>query len=788
MRRFAWAIGIVLAGALLGAGLLLRGSLPQLDGTRRAAGLTAPVELLRDARGAVTIRARTEADAAYVLGFAHAQDRFFQMDVARRVAAGELAEIFGAAALAQDRGMRRFRLRARSRAAVAAASPQLRRWLERYADGVNAGRRALRARPFEYWLLRARARPWRSEDALLVAYSMAWQLHASELALEKFRLALAASLTAPEGGDAAAARAAAITQMLLPHGSDWDAPIFATRAAADAAAQDRSPQLPSPQQLDLRGKTLSDAARAALALPLADPPAALGSNNWALDGRHTASGAALVANDMHLGLAVPPTWYRLRLIIGERIDASGVSLPGIPTLIAGSNGYVAWGFTNSYGDWFDLERVECEPAALQWWSNRGAEPMRRYDEPMYVRGRRVETLSVFQTARGVLYEQDAGGSCLIARWWFTSSGPLQLGLVRLLTARTAGAAVALAPGSGVPQQNMIVGDRAGTIGWTIAGRVPGPTHPTIVAPEEGMLWTANARAVDGAAEAIIGGDEWRTGAGGYDLGARARQIRDALRALSRPVDPQDLLRIQLDDRALFLARWRAVLLGVLDEEAIRNAPARAELRQLAENWDGRAGVDSVGYRLVRRFHRVLERSAWAMLLGALGLDPRQFPPSRRFDATLWRLVSEQPPHLLTREFADWRAFLLAQVDATIAALRAECPRLARCRWGDVNRSGVRHSLSRSLPLLARWLDMPDLPLPGDHDMPRVHQPGFGVSVRFAVSPGHEAQGYLQIAGGQSGHPLSPFYRSGFDEWVAGAATPFLPGPPAHKLQFLPETP
>ncbi len=783
VRRVLVALALLIAAAGVSAWILLRASLPVLDGAEKIAAISGAVMLERDADGNATVSAANDDDLAFGLGYAHGQDRYFQMDSARRLASGELAALFGKALLDQDRKTRMFRMRARVREYLKTAPAVDRRWLESYARGVNAGLNSLGSRPFEYWLLRAQPVPWRAEDSLLVPLSMAWQLQASEIGDEKFRLALAAALEKPEAGDAARARAEAIMALLLPRPVDWDAPNVAVQGESTAAVAEELPQLPLPEQLDLRTTQSLTATTAGL---LADPADFPGSNNWGLAGRRTASGAALIVNDMHLGLGVPPVWYRVRLRVTGRHELAGVSLPGVPTVVAGSNGDIAWGFTNSYGDWIDLRRVSCSLDRNQWQSIDGPRSFSVHAETLEVNGGAAEDYMVRATTDAVLLESDAQhGECTLVSWVALQPGAINLNIRAMLRARSVAEAVALAPQISTPQQNMVVGDREGHIAWTIAGPTPQGPHPAIVDPESGAVWSANARAATGEAERTIGGDEWQWGAG-YDLGARARQIRDDLATLTTPATPADMLRIQLDDRARYLARWRGVLLATLDDEAVRNQPARAELRALVETWDAHAGVDSVGYRLLRTFQRRLSMATWQMILAGLKLDPGQYRMPKRFDASVWRLVNEQPAHLLAAEHADWRGFVLAQVDAALKDLGTACPKLARCRWGGINNSAVRHPLSQALPFLGRWLDMSNRAVPGDHDMPRVQSPGFGASERFAVSPGHEADGYLQLPGGQSGHPLSTYYRSGFDDWAAGRPTPFLPGPAQHKLTFSPE--
>jgi penicillin amidase len=783
-RWLRWILSGLVACALL-AFLLgwwaMRRSLPPLDGAVPAPGLSAAATLERDAAGRPVITAASRADLAYALGFAHAQDRYFQMDLSRRFAAGELSELFGAVAIGHDTRVRRFGFARAAHAVVEASSADERAVIDAYARGVNAGLAGLDSRPWEYLPLRAEPRSWTPEDSVLVVYSMWWQLQYGSLTAEIDRRRL--ERAAGEG--AMPADAHALIAFLYAGWSDWDAPNYSSDMCGAACAH---PAPMYPRLLRFPGPVAPAAG---------GEPKAPGSNNWAVAGAHTKSGVALIANDMHLDLGVPAVWYPARLrVSGEPgLDLAGVTLPGTPALVAGSNGHIAWGFTNSYGDFTDLRFGPCRDPAY-----------RERKERIRVRGQDDVEVIYHDVGEGFVlddaeYEKDvATGTCLQAAWIASHPEATNFGLLGLERASTVDDALNLAPRIGIPGQNMVVGDTNGRIAWTLLGRVPrttgpdrlfgelefrdGSDHPRLVDPPAGRLWTANQRVVDGPLEQVIGDDETDVGAGGYDLGARARQIRDDLVGLAQPAAEADMLKIQLDDRALFVGRWRDLVLALLDENAMRDSPNRREFRALVSDWKPEASVDAVGYRLVRDLRGEILDSLWNSLVTGLLGEKAELKRPGAFESAGWRLVNERPA-AVAPPGGDWRAFLLARVDASIASLVKDCGSLAACTYGKRKPVLVRHPLSRAVPLLSGLLDMPTEALPGDHHMPRVQDGAFGASERMAVSPGHEADGYLELPGGPSGHPLSPFYRSGFDDWAKGVPTPFLPGPAAHKLTLQP---
>jgi penicillin amidase len=244
--------------------------------------------------------------------------------------------------------------------------------------------------------------------------------------------------------------------------------------------------------------------------------------------------------------------------------------------------------------------------------------------------------------------------------------------------------------------------------------------------------------------------------------------------------------VQLDDRALFLQPWHARLLAVLTPEAVATQPARAELRRRAEVWEGRASPEAVSYRLVREFRQAVLRRAFGPIFAPCVEAMPDFDSRRlHLEPALQALLRERPLHLLEARYASWDELLAAAADDTAAALAALGSDPAAATWGTRNRAAIRHPLSAGLPFVGRWLDLPADPLPGDSDLPRFQSPANGASERLVVAPGREAEGILQVPGGQSGHPLSPYYQAGHAAWVRGEPSPLLPGPTRHTLKLQP---
>ena len=766
------------------AGFLLRGSLPHYDGEAALAELSAPVLIDRDTLGSVTLQGQNRLDLAMAMGYVHAQERFFEMDLMRRQAAGELAELLGSSLITHDRKARQFRMRARASSVFIQLPDEQKQLLDAYRAGVNQGMQALSVRPFPYLLTQTQPAAWRSEDSILVIFAMFFTLNESniyrELKLSSMRAALPDS----------------VYQFLTMQAGSWDAPLIDEPFAL--------PELPPATDINLQA--LNKHLFRDDHLTSDHTP---GSNSFAVSGALT-NGSALVANDMHLTLRVPNVWFRSRLIYpslssSNHHDITGISLPGVPSMVIGSNRHIAWSFTNSYGDFADWVRINIdEKDNTRYLSPAGWQPIHTIQETIRVRNAPDEILTVAETEWGPIIAQDHDQTPLALVWTALQSGAVNLNLIELEHTQTTEQAAKIAQLAGMPVQNFIVGDRHGNISWTLAGRIPmrsgnydpqtpadwttpgtgwngwlnAEQYPLINNPASQRLWSANSRPVSGEQLALLGN-------GGYDLGARATQIRDSLFARDR-FTISDMQAIQLDHRALLSTHWYQLLKTTLESTG-SNLPWAAALKNALNDWDGQASANSVAYRAVRTYRYEVMKT----VLNGFAAQVRQqhttfkLPRLSQAELIVWQLLEHQPQHLLPAKYQNWEELLHHCAQAVANQLQRNGGITERS-WGEYNAARIRHPLSQKLPAwIAHWLDMPNDPLPGDHNMPRVQSPDFGASQRSVVAPGQEELGYMDMPGGQSGHPLSPYYGSGHRNWVNGKPTPFLPGVPERRMMLVP---
>ncbi len=740
-------------------------SLPSLSGKAKSSSVLAPMTLERDQLGTAVITAKNRQDAAFGLGYAHGQDRFFQMDLLRRNATGELAEIFGEAAIPLDKKHRFHQFRKRAEQVLSQLPMEKQLVLQAYSQGVNQALSQAEYPSFEYILTGSTPEAWLAVDSLLVIYTMYLDLQTNT-----FKRDLVLSQIEKEFGK--------------------DMLVFLTQPSQYQVPLDDS-QLPD---LEIAIPKLSKQNLIDVSYQSIKEPLEVGSNNWAVTGSLTKSGHGMLSDDMHLSLRVPVIWYRTQLNYehnNSHKQITGVSLPGAPAVVVGSNGHIAWGFTNGYldtADWYKLSQSDKTTIVTEKINLPEGSDKSFVEYPL-----EMSPYGPVKEIDGVKYA---------LTWVAHQDYAVNMELLNLELATNVTQALEMATSVGIPVQNMLVVDKAGAAAWKPTGAVPGRLYPTQVAvqselysdlwsqseldlpqvlnPQNNRLWTANSRVVSVE-------DLERFGNGAYAMGARAKQIKDRLFAQDTFTE-SDFYQIQLDNQALFLEPWHKLLIKVL---TTAKQGDYAQDLAILKNWKACACADSVGYTLVRNFRSALIDEVFAPLETKLKQHKLSLGPVKRdLEPAIWQLINQFPDSWLTEKHHSWPELMLSAYrnrrgDLLEKYSAGSGDSLQSLAWGKVNAFKLQHPFSKQMPFLSKLLDMPTVPGFGDSYMPAVQKTGFGASQRFFVQPGLEENAILTIPGGQSGHPLSPFYRSGFSDYIEKKNTPLLPTEAIHRIEFTP---
>lgn len=771
MRWLVHLLTLLILLALLVAGggyVWLRGSLPDVDGRRSVAGITAPVEIVRDRHGVPHIIGRTEEDVFFALGYAHAQDRLWQMEVNRRLGAGRLSEVIGADTLAIDKGMRVLGIYHAAQQNYANLDGATRAILAAYAKGVNAfiASRDLVRRPLppEFILLGVEPEPWTPADSLVWGKMMALSL-AVNMTEELLRAHLLQVLEPDRVAD------------LYP-----GYPDPSEHRLEEFAALYRSlPWLAAWRALTRRG---DDASRGN------------GSNNWVVSGARSATGKPLLANDPHLGLSVPAVWYFAHLS-APGLNVIGATLPGIPAVLIGRNDRIAWGFTNTYGDVQDVfvERVvDGDPTRYE--SPGGARPFRVREEIIEVKDGKPVHLAVRLTRHGPVFsdlmppaDREQMGNHVLALAWTAlaeedSTARAVLEMARARNWREFTRAIGFYAG---PQQNMVYADIDGHIGlyapghvprrrpenrirgalpapgwdarfdWT--GFVPFAQLPQRYDPASGTIATANNAIVDDAYPHHMTYD--------WEHPYRIRRIDELLSA--QDVHSIDSFARAQGDNVSTMARDFVALLG----GAAPRSAAGARALEMLMAWDGSMDRRRPEPLIFSRWFGELEARVYADELGPLFHEARRLRP-----AFMHRVLTSRHAwcdDVTTAAVEGCETLIAEALDTTARALseaHGEDP--AEWRWGDAHYAHMKHLPFSFIPVLNRIFDLRIAADGGPYTVNRGDYAAGDKGGSFAQIHGASLRAIYDLkdldrslylhATGQSGHPLSPFFDDFLRPW------------------------
>lgn len=762
--------GLLVIGGRLWLRHAMRASLPQLDGSLHVAGLSAPATVLRDQHGVPHLRAANPDDLFFAQGYVTAQDRLWQMDMLRRHGAGELAEILGKKMLQHDRMQRYLQLRMAADNAVAHMPADELHWLEDYARGVNAFIQTHQDNlPAEFRLLHYAPTPWLPRDSVLIGLVMAQDL-TTAFPTKLARETIAAKLSREQMQD------------LYPVGSWRDHPPM--RPAVDLTTPQEIPNIPldsSQTELRLRGQDiehLQDILRLDSSLFSCDGCLA-GSNNWVVSGAHTVSGKPLLSNDMHLGHDIPGIWYMADLQAGN-FHVAGVTLPGVPFVIVGHNDRISWGFTNLGADVQDVY-VEQLDGKGDYQASDGWHPMQHDREVIHVRGGFDQTMDVETTDHGPVITPllPHEKRTLSLQWYIYDPSAVRIPYYAVDSAQNWTEFCTAMSNFGGPAQNAVYADVDGNIGYHAVGKIPLRTNglsatpitdmqhdwkgyipfdqmPQVYNPPDGILATANARVTTEDYPYPITLD-W---APPY----RNERIWKVLQKKAQNGDlltPEDMLTLQTD------------VYSALDHElaqrfayAIDHTPsASAQLHQAANQmriWNGEVEKDSATATIVDATRKAL----WPMLLKPyLGNDWNLYTWDSSSYA-LEEIVMFTPNRWLPKSYADWNDFLTAAVEKGLQDGHAP-DNLTQWKYGQVHPVEIEHPLYSMLPFFKSWTGTGVQPQSGDGTTVKQVGRTFGPSERLTADFSNFDNSTLNIVMGESGDPMSAWYRDQWPYWYDG---------------------
>ena len=813
----AWII--VLVVVITGFGVLwlrsaAKAALPQLDGDIGLAGLSAPVTVRRDQHGVPHIDAASQEDMFVAQGYVTAQDRLWQMDTYRRSANGELAEILGPSLLRHDKAQRMFQFRNVAQRVYSNLPPEERARYDAYARGVNLYiTQHQNSLPPEFRLLHYAPRPWTSADSISIGTMMVDMLDThwyTKLSRER----IAAKLNNPK-----------LESDLYPVGSwrdhpptgellDLSQPHPAPPATGDdednerSQKRDQGPRVRDQETISGSPSMRSFSAHGWESTNLASafpnhlcPDCIPGSNNWVISGKHTASGKPLLSNDMHLGLNVPNIWYMADLR-APGFHAAGVSLPGVPFIIAGHNDHIAWGFTALYADAQDLYIENIQGNNYQS-NNAQWHPLVVDHEVIRVRGRKDVNYDVQLTDHGPLLDPifTKDSRAIALKWTLYDPALNTIPVYAINTASNWTEFSAALSQWSWPTQNVVYSDDQGHIGYRAVGKIPlrpsgisnvpinmGSTNewqsyipfddmPNAFDPPSGFLATANSRVTSEKSKYPLT-NEW---ADPY----RTERIYKLLQGRDH-LTPANLLAVQTDIYSEVDQEMAHRLAYAIDHTANPDEQLR-KAADLMRSWDGRLTTDSAAASIEVNARYALRPLLLEPKLGREGAESYQWSESNFAEE---EIVMRANSAWLPPGYKDWDTFLTEAVRRGIKEGKAPA-NVNDWKYGSWHVVDLEHPLSAFVPFIGRVAGTGPRPLSGDTVTVKQVGLAFGPSQRFTMDWSNIDGSTEDIVLGESGNPYSPYFRDQWDDYYNGRTFP-LPYTPAavsanaqHTLRLLP---
>jgi len=780
-----------------GVWALARTSTPPRAAELVIPGLGSDVDVRFDERGVPHIFAHTVADAVRALGYVHARDRLFQMELQTRAVAGTLAELVGDRAFPVDRearaqGLADAAMRGYERLGATAPGRIL---TEAYADGVNAYVAGMTAAelPLEFRLLGARPQAWKSEYTAFLFARMGLTLAYSS---GELRRPAVEALIGRTAADALFPVNNPIQEPIQPNGQraprlDWK-PIPPPGPSNPAAAMTALAERDAHARFVAAIGGVVDAGMArASHLTAADrdqtDDVAVGSNNWAVAPPRTAAGRALLAGDPHLALTLPSIWYEAHLVVADSLDVYGVTIPGAPIPPIGFNRDVAWSVTNTGADVADyfLEAVDDVARPRRYSVDGEWRPLRERVEVVRGKGGRVIAVdTVLETHRGPMLRN--GANWISRRWTVTDGYDAVAPFLGAATSTSVRELLAATDAFLAPAQNFVSADRGGHIALRSTGRFPvrarsanrgdvlidgsasandwtswwtPAEYPQAYDPPQGFVASANQQPKDPRVDPRYLGWDWPSP-------WRAMRINQMLREDSA-VTPDKMRRMQTDPVSAQTAHFLPAFIAAANAAADRD-PVLKQAAEVLSAWDGRLVGENTQSVLYDAALGELAARTWdELVVTAGGERPRRVDTPQ--SAILLQLMQEPDspwwddratPNVRERRDDILRASVTAAWQRVVARLGPPGP---NWRWG-----ASRHALARHLLGIAA-LSRDSIPVTGGPGSvaPSSGDGNHSASWRMVVELGDEVRAWGIYPGGQSGNPVSRRYDEFIGRWSAG---------------------
>jgi penicillin amidase len=698
-------------------------------------------EFKQDKYGVVHIQASEKFEMVDKWGFAHAKDRFFQMDLLRHRAAGRLSEIFGCATLEVDINQRLFDFAELAEIIFLQLSLEERKILERYSQGVNRWI-DIRGLTFEHLVLRYPITRWQPRDSILIMLYF-FQLLALDVEGKLTQKIMQQVL--PKS----------VVEFFLPRSDEFD------RVVADDALIPIADLKHLMQECE--GSSVDPLIIEKISVPL-------GSNCWTLPGNKTKHGYPILANDMHLPLSVPNIWHRIVFQYNKH-RVMGIAIPGIPIIISGSNRYLSWGITNLPGN-------VAEIILLDDGDKRFA--IKNKEELIKIRGHETKSVMFATTELGPVLRERVCEKTAILQWSALWPETADMGMIGLHEAETIVEAVAIAHRGGTPPLNIHFAHRDGNTAQTIIGRIPLCNKGVLqrnnfLRNEEILLKFSTEHPLITTNNPPLIQDGEQDPGWNYSAGYRKKRIAECLNEKNDWCE-KDILSLQQDCEGGFYVYYKQLIVSLLTakKRKLFNFHLEPELYKAVELWDGYCQPNSRGIAILDAYRITLLRSILPYFLRPCYFKDKNFKYVwRNSEPVLRKLIQARPDQIVPESylFNNWEDYLLQKLIDCCEALKTKHKKpLFDILWQDVMSVELRHPLGHNI--LGWLLNLKSFAPSGGGECIASFGSCNGCTDRMVVSPGREEKGLFQMLGGQSGNPFSRHYKDCHAKWLENKPIPF----------------